>query len=491
MTKQLINIGIQGNDGTGDSIRDSFRKVNDNFNELYAFFGISGTINFSALSDAPTSYTADQIIMGSHTQQKLSARTLTSSDNSLIFNKTSDALLDITVSPESVIAQLISDAAPQLGAPLNANLFPIGRVADPSQNLVNSFNDIWSYIGGGYTTTFNQLPVNVNYGINHYVAGTASDITNNVAGTYNVSAVLKSRNQPTLPQTTDVDYDPSLTGYYLSTEVMQRKDVVYRGGDTMVGKLYLSEHPAPISNNSTPNGFSDLQATTKYYVDHLYIKCAPFTSNGLMTVSYDNVSPSNNTYSVTAVTTTGQANSIVKTNSSGGISCVTLSATNANITGTTTTTTITSGSSATAGTITGAWTLTSGSTLNATYADLAEFYHSDTTYEPGTVLVFGGDKEVTRSTVVNDTRVAGIVTTDPAYVLNSEQTGTRACIALVGRVPCKVIGRVRKGDLLTTSNTPGHAIKSLDPKLGSIIGKALVDKDTGEAGVIEVAVGRA
>ena len=61
MAKQIIDIGVQGNDGTGDSIRDSFRKVNENFQEIYAVFGAGGTIPFTALSDAPSSYVAGQI----------------------------------------------------------------------------------------------------------------------------------------------------------------------------------------------------------------------------------------------------------------------------------------------------------------------------------------------------------------------------------------------------------------------------------------------
>lgn len=143
------------------------------------------------------------------------------------------------------------------------------------------------------------------------------------------------------------------------------------------------------------------------------------------------------------------------------------------------------------GTITGAWTLGANSSLNATYADLAEWYTSDAEYEPGTVLVFGGSAETTTTTQINDTRSAGIVTTDPAYTMNQDLLGTKVCIALVGRVPCKVIGRVKKGDMLTTSATPGYAVKALTPTLGAIIGKALEDKDYGEAGVMQVAVGRA
>jgi len=140
--------------------------------------------------------------------------------------------------------------------------------------------------------------------------------------------------------------------------------------------------------------------------------------------------------------------------------------------------------------VSGTWTLSGGASFQATYADLAEYYEGDQEYESGTVLVFGGDKEVTTTNQINDTRSAGVVTTNPAYTMNQEQKGIKVCIALAGRVPCKVVGRVKKGDMLTTSATPGYAVKALNPTLGSIIGKALEDKDYGEAGVIQVAVGR-
>jgi len=152
--------------------------------------------------------------------------------------------------------------------------------------------------------------------------------------------------------------------------------------------------------------------------------------------------------------------------------------------------TLTTGSDTNPGTITGVWSLNGASQLQATYSDLAEWYSADAEYTPGTVLIFGGDAEVTTTALINDTRAAGIVTTAPAYTMNNELKGTRACLALAGRVPCLVVGRVKKGDMLTTSATPGHAVKALTPTLGAIIGKALEDKDYGEAGIIEVAVGR-
>jgi hypothetical protein len=157
--------------------------------------------------------------------------------------------------------------------------------------------------------------------------------------------------------------------------------------------------------------------------------------------------------------------------------------------GTLYTTSLNAGNATATGTITGNWS-TSGN-LAATYgADLAEWYRSDAEYEVGTVLVFGGTAEVTVSNTIADTRLAGIVSTNPAYIMNDGLEGTRALIALAGRVPCKVLGRVKKGDMLTTSATPGVAVKAHDPKLGTIIGKALEDKDSGDIAVIEVAVGK-
>jgi hypothetical protein len=152
--------------------------------------------------------------------------------------------------------------------------------------------------------------------------------------------------------------------------------------------------------------------------------------------------------------------------------------------------TLTTGAAATEGTITGDWRLSSGSKIQATYADLAEYYTSDKIYEPGTVLIFGGSAETTTTNIFGDTRLAGVVSENPAYVMNNELSGTRACIALQGRVFCKVVGRVKKGDLLTTAGIVGHAAKAIDPKVGTIIGKALMDKDSIEAGLIEISVGR-
>ena len=131
-----------------------------------------------------------------------------------------------------------------------------------------------------------------------------------------------------------------------------------------------------------------------------------------------------------------------------------------------------------------------GKATTAQYADLAEIYTSDKNYVPGTVLIFGGDKEVTISTVSHDPRVAGVVSTNPAYLMNSTETGVE--VALTGRVPCQVLGPVEKGDRLVSSQWPGIA-QRLNSSLyepGCIIGKALESIDEARVHTIEVVVGR-
>jgi hypothetical protein len=92
---------------------------------------------------------------------------------------------------------------------------------------------------------------------------------------------------------------------------------------------------------------------------------------------------------------------------------------------------------------------------SAQYADLAENYVADAEYAPGTVVVFGGEAEITISKDAADERVAGVISTQPAHLMNAGQPGLP--VALRGRVPVMVIGPVFKGDSLVTSSTSGHA----------------------------------
>jgi hypothetical protein len=125
----------------------------------------------------------------------------------------------------------------------------------------------------------------------------------------------------------------------------------------------------------------------------------------------------------------------------------------------------------------------------AQYADLAEKYTSDQEYVPGTIVMFGGDAEVTISED-RTKKVAGVVSTHPAYLMNSHLEGTSVEVALQGRVPCKVEGTIHKGDMIVAGSTPGVGIAHNDPQLGQVIGKALENYNSTETGMIEVAVGR-
>ena len=127
----------------------------------------------------------------------------------------------------------------------------------------------------------------------------------------------------------------------------------------------------------------------------------------------------------------------------------------------------------------------------ARYADLAEKYTSDADYDPGTIVELGGIAEVTQTRRATSVAIAGIVSTDPAYLMNSDSEGIS--VALIGRVPCKVTGKINKGDILVSSDIPGYAKAHREihnPPAGSMIGKAIEAKDKDGLGVIEVLVGR-
>lgn len=134
------------------------------------------------------------------------------------------------------------------------------------------------------------------------------------------------------------------------------------------------------------------------------------------------------------------------------------------------------------------WGTFYGISTQARYADLAENYQADAVYEPGTVLEFGGFAEVTLAQD-GTRRVAGVVSTNPAHLMNGGLVGTNVVtLALLGRVPCKVRGNIRKGDMLVSGGS-GFARPENNPQLGAVIGKSLEDF-SGVEGIIEVVVGR-
>lgn len=136
-----------------------------------------------------------------------------------------------------------------------------------------------------------------------------------------------------------------------------------------------------------------------------------------------------------------------------------------------------------------------GTAVKALYADLAEMYLSDAEYEAGTVLKIGGEAEVTQTTNLFDPEVFGVVSSDPAYLMNSGLEGNAVAVALEGRVQVKVIGQVKKGQRLLASEEPGVARAPTDYERQEhmdwyrIVGRALEDKTTESIGLVEVVVG--
>ena len=130
---------------------------------------------------------------------------------------------------------------------------------------------------------------------------------------------------------------------------------------------------------------------------------------------------------------------------------------------------------------------------SAQYADLAERYTADKEYEAGTVVVFSNkdsEFELTESTTTHDRAVAGVISTNPAYLMNSTTEGV--ALALQGRVPCKVVGPINRGELVVTSDVPGTAQRLNDDSYqpGQVIGKALETIEDDSVQTIEIVVGR-
>jgi hypothetical protein len=152
---------------------------------------------------------------------------------------------------------------------------------------------------------------------------------------------------------------------------------------------------------------------------------------------------------------------------------------------------ITTGANSTAGTITGNWTLTTGSRFNATYADLAERFEADAPYDAGTVVELGGEREITSVKYELSEDVFGVISNSVAYLMNSGagSDATHPAVAVGGRVHVKVTGKVHKGQRLVSAGE-GIARGALTGEATAFntIGRALADKDSSGIGTVEAIV---
>ena len=341
-------------------------------------------------------------------------------------------------------------------------------------------------ITGGNLNTAGALSVTGNANVGN-IGATNGVFTGNVtagnvyanSGTIGASLLTGTLTTAAQPNITSVGTLTSLavTGNVTAGNVYANSGTI--GASLLTGTLTTAAQP----NITSVGTLTSLAVTGNVTAGNVYANSgtigASLLTGTLTTAAQPNVT---SVGTLTSLTVSGNAN-VGNIGATNGVFTG-----NVNI-GTMVTTAITTGANTTAGTITGNWTLTTGSRLESTYADLAEYYAGDKHYPAGTVLDFGGEFEVTLAGIESN-RIAGVVSADPAYVMNGMiQCKHPVSIALQGRVPCKVKGKVRKGDMMISAGK-GYAKAAITtPSMGTVIGKALSNFD-GEEGVIEVVVGR-
>lgn len=300
------------------------------------------------------------------------------------------------------------------------------------------------------TTTFGQVTVTGNVNANNMAltneltanAATLNFLTvsaninagNIVAGNANITGTLRTNNITTGSSSTP----GTLTGTWTVNGGLSGNTAIINGGNVFV--------PNVAGAGIVANNF--------YYTDGTPISFAGSYSNA-------NVQSYLPTYNGSILTTTTQA------------------------------TTLTTGANTTAGSITGNWSLTAGSRLNATYADLAERFAADDVYDPGTVVSLGGTKEITAVQFELSEDVFGVISNSAAYLMNAGagDDNTHPPVAVSGRVHVKVIGTVKKGDrLVSAGNGIARAAKQGEPTPFNVIGRALEDKTTSDVGYVEAFV---
>jgi hypothetical protein len=126
---------------------------------------------------------------------------------------------------------------------------------------------------------------------------------------------------------------------------------------------------------------------------------------------------------------------------------------------------------------------------SAQYADIAERFAADAVMTPGAVVMFGGSQEITETAEELSEKVFGVVSTQPAYMMNSGagNNDSHPFVAMTGRTPVRVTGTVNKGDRLVSSSVKGTARaartgESINPF--HVIGRALESKSDAGIGLV-------
>jgi hypothetical protein len=194
MARQVIDIGVQGNDGTGDSIRESFRKVNENFTQLFAVFGQGDRIAFTDLDDTPNGYSADQVIVSNNEGDSLVAKSLVGGEGISVDFSDENEIRIISTG-----GRVSNDIRPILGGHLNAERFSVGNLADPTDETADLFNVLHNT-----TITADSLALTRGYADRRYIQTT---------GTLGTGSQVRIREEPLTPSEYQILITDWLNGY--------------------------------------------------------------------------------------------------------------------------------------------------------------------------------------------------------------------------------------------------------------------------------------
>lgn len=199
MARNIIDIGVQGNDGTGDSIRESFRKVNDNFTQLFAIFGDGDRIAFTDLDDTPDSYFPDQVIVANADGDALVGKNLIGGDGILVDHTDPNQIRVVATG-----GRLSADDRPTLGNHMNANNYVIAHVQDPSPNAAQLFENLH-----GIVTTEDDIVITKGYADKKYLQTT---------GGTSAGTLVRIRDEPSDASGYTITIENWVDGYALITD---------------------------------------------------------------------------------------------------------------------------------------------------------------------------------------------------------------------------------------------------------------------------------
>jgi len=501
MAKQTINLGTAVNDGSGDPLRTAFDKVNDNFDELYLF---------------------DSNVAGDDTQVLFNDGEAFGADSDFTYNKTTNALTvagnvtggNLTTGAQVVATGNVTGGNLNTGAQVIATgnitggnvagtrgLFTniAGTLETAAQTNITSLGTlsavtVTANITGGNLITGAQVVATGNVTGGNLITGAQVIATGNVTGgNINTGAQVVATGNVTGG---NINTGGNVTGNYIKGDGSLLTNVVssvspaglttqvqFNDGGTTGADAGLTYAKATDALTATGN-ITGGNLTTGAQV----VATGNITGGNLITgaqvVATGNVTGGNiNTGAQVVATGNVTGGNLI---TAGLVSAISFAKTGVDGTGN-------------IGQTDNAFDTVHATATSAQYADLAENYEADKQYEPGTILAFGGEKEVTCADTTNTQAIAGIVSTLPAHLMNSQCEGEHViALALTGRVPCKVIGPIQKGEMVVISQQKGIGTGGgLNPLPGSVVGKSLEyvpkDEDTVENPTvhdIEVVVGR-